>query len=261
MGATAHLLRQNLTKEDGKVNLVELREAVVKQIGRTDLVGFTLGIDGIRIPDYETERGVDRFINSAVKTLSNEIKIQDNLLHFSDTVDATHAGIIVPGLLQVEKHGASLDGKLIDWCRQTDIRGYYDTLTNHTGTPVWWFRLTRNGAFLPPYSYLSGLVTKYYEIGVYPIPEKAYVFTVSAWTYMPLRPQGEEEGETGYGWDENWWSENEPKAIIDLACAEINAVELNGDRRVIDATLERVKFNLLAKDILEEEVHMGNTIA
>ncbi len=232
------------------MNLQELREAVVRQSGRTDLVGFELDGDGIRIPDYEVDRGVDRFINQAIKTLSNVIKIHDNMRHYTTTVDATHAGIIIPGFLQAPKRGVSIDGTPIDWIMQQDIRGYYDTDTNHSGTPVWWFRISRNGAFLDPYTYEEDDVDKTYEVGVYPIPDKEYTLTVSCWTYVPLVDVE----------DENWWSIYEPQSVINLTCAEINTAELNGDRRVLDAALQEIKFNLLARDILEEEVHIGNVI-
>ena len=232
------------------MNLLELRQGVVRQSGRTDLVGFTLDPDGIRIPDYTTDRGVDKFINSAIKTLSQEIKTQDNVQHFTTTISEDAAGIAIPGFLQTMKRGVNVDGEVLCWIRQQDIRGYYDTDIDHTGKPVWWFRITRNSAFLEPYSYVEEEETKYFEIGVYPIPDQEYTLTVSAWTFVPLLAVE----------DENWWSLNEPKSIIDLACAEIDASVLNADRRVLDDTLARVKLNLLSKDILEEEVWMGNEI-
>ena len=232
------------------MNLQELRQAVVRQSGRTDLVGYTLDVDGIREPDFTADNGVDRFINSAIKTLSQEIKTQDNIQHFTVTVDGDAAGIAIPGFLQAERRGVSLDGIELTWIKQQDIRAYNDVDTQHTGKPLWWFRITRKGIFLPAYSYADGLETKYFEVGVYPIPDAEYTLTVSAWTYVPLVEDD----------DENWWSTYEEKSIIDLACAEIDSSVLNADRRVLDATLERVKFNLLAKDILEEEVHIGNEI-
>ena len=91
---------------------------------------------------------------------------------------------------------------------------------------------------------------KPYDIGVYPIPNKNYTLAVSAWNHVPLLDLI----------DTNWWSENERKSVVDLACAEIDSSVLNADRRVLDATLERVKFNLVGRDILEEANHMGNAI-
>ena len=233
------------------MNLVELRTNVVRQCGRTNLVGFTLDVDGIRVPNFEEDRGVDRFINSAIKTLSNEIKTQDNLRHYSATVGGDIGGIVIPGFLQAPKRGVNIDGDPICWILQQDVRGYLDTDIDHTGKPEWWFRIAPKDLFPAPYFYDDAGTDKNYEVGLYPAPDQEYQLTVSCWTYVPLLANE----------DENWWSMYEPKSIVDLACAEINASELNADRRVLDATLERVKFNLLARDILEEEVHTGNTIA
>lgn len=232
------------------MNLQELRERVVKQCGRTNLVGFTTDVDGIRVPDYSVDNGADEFINSAIETLSNEIKTQDNLEHFTATIDGDAAGIAVPGFLQASKRGVNLDGEPLDWVKQQDVRAINDIDTQHTGTPDCWFRITRKGAFLPVYMWDDGGDDRNFEIGVYPIPDGEYTLTVSAWTFVKLVEND----------DENWWSMYQSKSVIDLACAEINSAELNGDRRVLDATLERVKFNLLARDILEEEVHIGNEI-
>lgn len=86
------------------------------------------------------------------------------------------------------------------------------------------------------------------NLGVYPIPTIDQAVHVSYWSYTPLTDDV----------TETWWSQNWPNMIIDLACAEINASELNADRRVIDKMLEDYKLRIISVDIRDEVEHLGS---
>ena len=228
------------------MNLLELRESLVRQSGRYDLVGYEVS-EGERIPDYTTDKGANAFISRAVKRLSNEIRIKDNLQVVQVIVDEATAGLAIPGLLQVAEEGVTLDGEPLNKSNQARIFSRLDVDIVHTGKPKLWFRITRKPGV--PTGFVSDEVN--YNLGLYPIPDKEYKVTVSCWTYDALL---EDE-------DENWWSVYHPESIVDVACSEIDATNLNADRRVIEQVIDRVRFNLLSRDVLEDVIHRGNIIA
>ncbi len=214
----------------------DIRALVVQQSGRYDLVGMK-EVGGVNEPDYEEDLGVDFFIDSAIDTLSREVKISQNLRVAVKTIDEGEAGLHLDGLVAV--NAVKYAGRPIGRTTQEQVLAFIETASNYTGPPEAWFTLSTKEEIHEDYGWDNGSPA---TVGIFPLPDAEYSLVVSYWAVEKLA-----DGDA-----ENWWTIVHPKAVVDLACAEIDSAASNADRRNLDITIERLIRNLISRDIQEE---------
>ena len=140
------------------MTLQELRNRVVKQTGRYDLVG-TKTVNSEDVPDMSSDNGIDHYINQAVRWLDESVPIKTRMLGCASTLAIDEHTIVVPRLQQVEYVTATdaddalviLTPAEIDW-----ILNKYDTTEIDSGTPAYWYRTVNNPSISSFEAILSG---------------------------------------------------------------------------------------------------------